>query len=111
MHGSALGQARLTELLDSDPWVSRFTFTALALDLPNRLNEDGFVKLGSLAWSIRPCIKFLSVGTYFKTRTTMEDNGRQCSSCTPDVRVASFDFEIGSHLAALMRMRLSTENA
>jgi len=29
--------------------------------LPNRLNENGFVMVGSLAWPIRPCIKFLSV--------------------------------------------------
>lgn len=63
MHGSALGQAQLAELQDSDPWVSRFTFTALALDLPNRLNEDGFVEVGPLAWSIRPRIKFLSVAS------------------------------------------------
>ena len=63
MHGSALGQARLTELRGSDPWVSRSTVTALALDLPNRLNENGFVKLGSLARSIRPSIKFLFVAS------------------------------------------------
>ena len=31
------------------------------LDLPMRMNEDGFVMLGSLACSHRPCIEFLFV--------------------------------------------------
>ncbi len=40
-------------------------FFMVALDLPNRLNENGFVMIGSLAWPIRPCIKFLSVDPQF----------------------------------------------
>ena len=47
----------------SAPWISRLTFAAQALDLPNGLNENGFVMFGSLAWPVRPCITFLSVAS------------------------------------------------
>jgi hypothetical protein len=36
-------------------------FAAQALDLPMRMNEDGFVRFGSLTCPHRPCIEFLSV--------------------------------------------------
>ncbi len=30
------------------PWIRRMTFAAQALDLPERLNDDGFAMIGSL---------------------------------------------------------------
>ena len=36
-------------------------FTAQALDLPMRMNEDGFVMFGSLTCPHRPSIEFLFV--------------------------------------------------
>ncbi len=36
-------QGLLPDLGRSPPWISRLTFAAQVLDLPNRLNENGFV--------------------------------------------------------------------
>ena len=59
------GQALLTGTCDRSPWIGRLTFTAQTLDLPLRMNEDGFVMLGTLTGPHRPCIEFLSVTSQF----------------------------------------------
>jgi len=58
--------AKHIQLPDPDtnsPWIRRPTFAAQALDLPMRLNEDGFVMVGSLTCPHRPFIEFLSVAS------------------------------------------------
>ncbi len=76
------GQALLTGTFDSSPWIRRSTFTAQALDLPMRTNEDGFVKLGTLADPHRPCIEFLYVASQF-----WRECGRRRMECRLNERI------------------------
>ena len=56
---SAFRQAWVTDTSSGSPWIRQMTFAAQAPDLPMRMNEDGFVKLGPLTCPHRPCIGFL----------------------------------------------------
>ena len=59
--GSACRQVGHADTCDGSPRIRRMAFAAQALDLPMRMNEDGFVRFGSLTCPHRPCIEFLSV--------------------------------------------------
>ncbi len=61
--GSPFEQALLQDTCDGSPWIRRVTFAAQAPDLPMRMNEDGFVMIGSLTCPHRPCIRFLFVAS------------------------------------------------
>jgi len=75
-------QGLLPDLGCSPPWVRRSTFAAQALDLPMRTNEDGFVRVGSLADPHRPCVEFLSV-----TSQLWRECGRRRIGCRLNERI------------------------
>jgi len=53
----------IADTCGGSPRIRRMAFAAQALDLPMRMNEDGFVMSGSLACPHRPCIEFLFVAS------------------------------------------------